>query len=185
MYKIFVFLIIFLIQYVHASEIGNETGLEIPRFVSLKSDDSNLRVGPSINYPIIINYNVKNYPIMVVDEYDEWRKIIDFRENTGWLHKSLIKGERFGLIVIEQNKSVNIFNTIYGKIIGEIGNNNVVKIEKCKINWCLIKKNEHAGWISKNNLWGVKQKETFNISFFQLFIDFFWKSLNTVNNLIG
>ena len=118
--------------------------------------------------------NLENQKKYIISLFDEKGKL---------LFKDLIKNlvSRFEIILtflavldLIKEKVCSVFqNTIYGKIIGEIKNNNVVKIEKCKIDWCLIKKNEHAGWISKNHLWGVKQKETFNISFFQLFIDFF------------
>ena len=60
------------------SNIGIETGFELPRYVSLKSNESNLRVGPSKNYPISIKYVISNFPIQIIDEYKDWRKIIDF-----------------------------------------------------------------------------------------------------------
>ena len=77
--------IIFFHQVCHAN-IGNETGLEIPRYVSLKSDDANIRIGPSKNYPIEIKYIKKNYPLKVLDEYEEWRKVEDYNRNIGWIH---------------------------------------------------------------------------------------------------
>ena len=70
------------------AEFGKETGLEIPRYVSLKSNDANIRVGPSKNYPIVIKYTQKNYPLKILEEYDNWRKIEDFTKNIGWIHKS-------------------------------------------------------------------------------------------------
>ena len=82
------------------AETGLVTGLKIPRFVSLKSNDVNLRVGPSINYPIDIKYIQKNLPIEIIDEFDVWRKIKDHEKNIGWLHKSLIKGDRFVLTAV-------------------------------------------------------------------------------------
>ena len=67
------------------ADIGKETGLEIPRYVSLKSDDANIRVGPNMNYPITIKYIKKNYPLKVLEEYEEWRKVEDFDKNIGWI----------------------------------------------------------------------------------------------------
>ena len=73
------------------AKTGSITGLEIPRFVSLKSNDVNLRVGPSINYPIRLKYISQNLPVEIIDEFDVWRKTRDHEGNIGWLHKSLIK----------------------------------------------------------------------------------------------
>ena len=72
---------------------GSVTGLDIPRFVSLKSDDANIRVGPSVNYPIKLKYVFQNLPLEIIDEFDVWRKSKDHEGNIGWIHKSLIKGD--------------------------------------------------------------------------------------------
>ena len=94
---------------------GPVTNLELPRFVSLKSDDVNLRVGPSMNYPIELKYTQNNLPIEVIDEYDVWRKVKDHENNIGWLHKSLIQGERFVLTVNKDQVIKNIYKILIYK----------------------------------------------------------------------
>ena len=165
------------------AEIGKETGLEIPRFVSLKSNDVNIRVGPSLNYPIVIKYIIKNYPLIVLEEYEEWRKIEDFKKNIGWVHKSLITGTRTGIVLSKENKNIELLNTLDGNIIGEIGNGNIVYLEKCKIDWCLVSAKNFKGWINKKNIWGIKQNEIIKINFFQKFEDLYWKSFNFLNKI--
>ena len=167
-----------------AKDFGKETGLDIPRYVSLKSNDANIRVGPSINYPIVLKYVKENYPVMIVEEYQDWRKIIDFRNNTGWIHKSLIKGNRFGIIISNQKNFIIVFNTIAGKKIGEIENGNIIELRKCKLNWCLISKYNKSGWIKKKYLWGVKKDEKFNINFLQSLYDFYYQSINLIDKYL-
>ena len=174
--------IIFFTQNTYA-DIGKETGLEIPRYVSLKSNDANIRVGPSKNYPIKIKYIKKNYPLKVVEEYDEWRKVEDFKKNIGWIHKSLISGTRTGIILSNDNKTIRLLNTLDGNVIGEIGEGNIVYLEKCKIDWCLIVAENLKGWMDKKYIWGVKKKEIINISFLQIFQDVYWKSINSLNKI--
>ena len=174
--------IIFFSQVSNAN-IGKETGLEIPRYVSLKSDDANIRVGPSKNYPIEIKYIKKNYPLKVLDEYEEWRKVEDFNRNIGWIHKSLISGIRTGIVLSNDNKNIKLLNTLDGNIIGEIGNGNIVFLEKCKIDWCLVSLDDYEGWMNKNYIWGVKEKEIIKISIFQRFEDLYWKSFNYLNKI--
>ncbi len=165
------------------SDIGKETGLEIPRYVSLKSNDANMRVGPSQNYPIAIKYIQKNYPLKVLEEYEDWRKVEDFKKNTGWIHKSLISGIRTGIILSNDNNTIKLLNTLNGNIIGEIGKGNIVFIEKCKIEWCLVSSGNYKGWIDKKYIWGVKEKEIIKINFFQRFEDLYWMSINYLNTL--
>ena len=76
-----------------------------------------------------------------------------------------------------------MLNTLKGEIIGEIGKGNIVYLEKCKIDWCLVSSGNYKGWINKKYLWGVKEKEEINISFFQRFKDFYWKSVNSLNKI--
>ncbi len=160
------------------AEIGLETGLDIPRYISLKSNDTNIRIGPSTNYPIVLKFIKKNYPLKIIDEYKEWRKIEDFNMNTGWVHKSLISGTRTGIIISNENKNIGLFNTINGIEIGSIGIGNIVYLEKCKIDWCFISLANYRGWINKKSIWGVKKEEIYKISFFQIFEDLYWQSFN-------
>ena len=165
------------------ADIGKETGLEIPRYVSLKSNDANIRVGPSMNYPIEIKYITKNYPLKIIEEYEEWRKVEDFKQNSGWIHKSLITGTRTGIILSSDNKTIKLLNTLDGNVIGEIGKGNIVFLEKCKIDWCLVSSGNYKGWIDKKYIWGVKEKEIIKISFLQKFEDLYWKSVNSLNKI--
>ena len=181
-----ILLIIFIISLnnISIANVGNETGLEIPRFISLKSDNTNIRIGPSKNYPIVIKFIQKNYPLKVIDEYDEWRKVKDFKNNTGWVHKSLISGKRSGLILSNNNQAIKALNTINGKVIGLIGEGNIVSINKCDIDWCFVSFMSYKGWVNKKNIWGVKQNETYKIGFFQSIEHLYWKSINSIIDII-
>ncbi len=158
---------------------GTVTNLELPRFVSLKSNDVNLRVGPSINYPIELKYIKNNLPVEVIDEFDVWRKIKDHKDNIGWLHKSLIKGNRFILIINSKENNKNIYNRPNGKIIGLIGDNNILRLEKCLIGWCYISNNNIKGWLSKDSIYGVYKNEIYNLPIYQSVIDRYWKILDS------
>jgi SH3-like domain-containing protein len=158
---------------------GPVTSLEIPRFVSLKSNDVNLRVGPSINYPIKLKYIQKNYPIEIIDEFDVWRKARDHEGNIGWLHRSLIKGDRFVLSGIKIKRDINLHKRPNGKITGLIKKNNILDLNSCILNWCKVSQNNISGWLLKKNIWGVYETEIYNIKFYQPFINQYWKILNS------
>ena len=183
--KIIILVLFLFISLNNYAKTGSVTGFDLPRFVSLKSNDANIRVGPSKNYPITIKYIVKNFPLMIIEEHSNWRKIIDFEKNIGWIHKSLIKGERYGIIISEENNIIKVYNTLNGKIIGKITKGNIVSIEKCKIQWCLVSVNKNKGWVNKRNIWGVKDKEIYKIGRSQIFIDYFIKYSNLVSNYLS
>ena len=183
MQVIIAFISIIIFSQICNAKTGKETGLEIPRYISLKSNDANIRVGPSKNYPIEIKYIKKNYPLKILEEYEDWRKVEDFQKNFGWIHKSLISGTRTGIVLSNDNKTKRLLNTLNGNVIGEIGKGNIVFLKKCKIDMCLVSFGDYRGWIDKKNIWGIKEKEIFNISFFQRFEDLYWKSVNSLNKI--
>ena len=159
----------------HSNEIGQITGYKIPRFVSLKSEEVNLRIGSSTNYPIILKYMAKNMPIEITDEYERWRKIKDINGNEGWIRKDLLKGDRFVIIIKDNKNKIYMYSKPNGVQIGEIGELNIARIKVCLEKWCKIKFDNHKGWINKNNLWGIYENETINVPFYQPLINLIWK----------
>ena len=100
---------------------------------------------------------------------------MDFENNQGWMHKSLLQGDRYGIINTSHDQPAQIYNKPKGNVIGTIGKKNIVKIEKCLKDWCNIKYNQYKGWIIKLNLWGIYEEEIFNVPFYQPIVNQFWK----------
>jgi len=161
------------------AKIGSVTGLEIPRFVSLKSSDVNIRVGPSINYPIKLKYVFKNLPLEIIDEFDVWRKSKDHEGNIGWVHKSLIKGDRYILTGYQINQDIQLFSRPNGKVKGLIKNNNILELKSCVLYWCKVSSGPLSGWVLKKNIWGVYENEIYKTKFYQPLINQYWKILNS------
>ena len=173
--SLFLFLLMIITNYSIAENLGQSTGYKLPRFVSTKSDESNLRVGANLDYPILLTYKVKSFPLKIIDEYEIWRKVIDIDGNQGWMHKSLLQSNRYGIIKTAHEQGVQVYNKPEGVMVGKIGNRNIVKINKCFNLWCHISLNNHQGWINKINIWGVDNNENFNMPFYQFIINLYWK----------
>jgi len=123
-------------------------------FRTLRNDKVNLRQGPSFNYPIKIFYKKKFLPVLIQDRSDNFRKIRDHENNTGWVHVSQLSKKKAAIII---NDSSILFNgsTIYSNPIAILKKGRLVKINKCKNNWCKIKTGEFKGWVKKESLWGL------------------------------
>ena len=123
-------------------------------FRTLRNDKVNLRQGPSFDYPIKIFYKKKFLPVLIQDRSDNFRKIRDHENNTGWVHVSQLSKKKAAIII---NDSSILFNgsTIYSNPIAILKKGRLVKINKCKNNWCKIKTGEFKGWVKKENLWGL------------------------------
>ena len=123
-------------------------------FRTLRNDKVNLRQGPSFDYPIKIFYKKKFLPVLIQDHSDNFRKIRDHENNTGWVHISQLSKKK-AAIVIDDNSILFNDSTIYSNPVAILKKGRLVKINKCKDNWCKIKTDEFKGWVKKENLWGL------------------------------
>ena len=122
-------------------------------FSTLKYNNVNLRQGPSKNYPVKIFYKKKYLPVLVLDSSDNFRKIKDHENNTGWIHVSQLSKRKAALIL---NDKVIMFNnsTIFSKPLVVLEKGRLCLISKCKDDWCKIKVDKYSGWVKNKNLWG-------------------------------
>ena len=121
-------------------------------YLILKNNKVNVRYGPGFDYPIKFIYKKKNLPIRVIDKKENFRRIIDFKNNSGWIHTSqLKKGEAFILL---EDQILFTKPTKYSKPILKISKGRLLLVKKCKAKWCKIKTEKYIGWLKTNNVWG-------------------------------
>ena len=122
-------------------------------FLTLRFNNVNLRQGPSFDYPVKIFYKKKYLPVLVQDTYDNFRKIKDHENNTGWIHRSQLSKKKVALTL--DDKVVMFKNsTIFSKPLVVLEKGRLCLISKCKGDWCKIKVEEYSGWVKKQMLWG-------------------------------
>ena len=139
------FIFLFSFQNVHSND---------EYFRTLRNDKVNLRQGPSFDYPIKIFYKKKFLPVLIQERSDNFRKIRDHENNTGWVHISQLSKKK-AAIVIDDNSILFNDSTIYSNPVAILKKGRLVKINKCKDNWCKIKTDEFKGWVKKESLWGL------------------------------
>ena len=141
--KIFIiFLILLFSSTVYASDI----------FLSLKKNKVNVRYGPSFNSPVKFIYKKINLPIKLIDKKENWRRIIDLKNNSGWIHQSQLK--KVNSIIPLEDKVLFKKASNFSKPMALIKKGRVLIIQKCEINWCKIKSEKFKGWVKTDNVWG-------------------------------
>ena len=121
-------------------------------FVMLKNNKVNVRYGPSFDHPIKYVYLKKNLPIKVIDKKENFRRIIDHKHNSGWIHTSQLK--KSTSVILIQNQLLFTNPTKFSKPIAIVEKGKLVLLKKCKSNWCKIKNNSYSGWMLFENYWG-------------------------------
>jgi len=152
---------------VQASEgqTGRETGLRVPRYVSLKSDRVNLRQGPAKEHKTLWVYQRAGLPVEITAEFEMWRRIRDADGDEGWVLHSLLSGRRTAIIapwakdaMIELRGSPSENATITARIEPRV----VATLRRCDQKWCRISGKGFDGFIPQNKLWGVYPDESLN-----------------------
>jgi len=143
-----------------SAETGpNASGQPIPRFVSLNSDEVNVRSGPGVRYPIQWIYQRKNMPMQVIAEYDTWRKVRDWEGTEGWVHRAMLSGRR-GAIVIAEETTLRQDPNLASPAVARLMSGVVGLIDKCGASWCHLETHGVEGWIPRDTVWGLFKDES-------------------------
>ena len=121
-------------------------------FLSLKKSKVNVRYGPSFESPIKFVYKKINLPIKQIDKKENWRRIIDLKNNSGWIHWSQLKP--INSIIPLEDKILFKNPTTFSQPLAKIQKGRVLVIQKCNLNWCKVKSQKFKGWVKINNIWG-------------------------------
>ena len=121
-------------------------------FLSLKKNKVNVRYGPGFESPIKFFYKKINLPIKQIDKKGNWRRIIDLKNNSGWIHRSQLK--TINSIIPIKDKILFKKPSVFSKPLAKIQKGRVLLLEKCENEWCKVKSDKFKGWIKKSYVWG-------------------------------
>ena len=143
----------FYILFIAFSFINILSANENSYYLILKNNEVNVRYGPGFDYPIKYVYKKKNLPVKVIDKKENFRKIIDFKKNSGWIHTSQLKKDKSFILLEDQI----LFSkpTKHSKPLFKIAKGRLLIVKKCKKNWCRVKTENFLGWIKTNEIWGL------------------------------
>ena len=144
-----------------AKTVIRGSGLPVPRFVSLKSDVVNMRVGPGHEYPLQWVYLRKNLPLKVISEFDVWRKVVDHEGETGWVHGQLVSLKRYSVIT-SSNAKLRADHSQQASVIAVAEAGVLMEIQYCDGQWCRLGTENTKGWLERHQFWGVLPNEELN-----------------------
>jgi|TARA_B110000444_G_C18403603_1_gene394777 SH3-like domain-containing protein len=143
--KITIYLLIFLISSIQLL-IAEE------KFLSLKKNKVNVRYGPGFDSKIKYIYKKINLPVKQIDKKENFRRIIDLKNNSGWIHISQLK--KANSIIILEDKILFKKPSNFSKPIARLEKGRLLVIKNCYDNWCNIITSDYIGWVKSNNIWG-------------------------------
>jgi SH3-like domain-containing protein len=140
------------------SAIAAEKSLPVPRFVTLKSDQVNLRTGPGDRYPIDWVLTRKDMPVEIVAEFEHWRKIRDIEGTEGWVHQRMLLGRR-AVIIKGGVRALYRDADPASAVVARVEPGVIARLQECRGPWCRIEVQTIAGWLHRDEVWGVYPDE--------------------------
>ncbi|MEQ8508103.1 MAG: SH3 domain-containing protein [Rhodospirillaceae bacterium] len=140
---------------------GRVSSLPIPRFVSLRTEPINMRTGPGVRYPVTWVYQRRNLPVEVTDEFDTWRRVRDPDGAEGWVHQSMLSGQRTGYVTA-LDSTLFKGSAPSSAVVAKISPGVVIVVDRCpkQIDLCLVDAKGTKGWLSRAAFWGLYENET-------------------------
>ena len=132
--------------------IFNSFSEERKTFLMLKNNKVNVRYGPSFDYPIKYIYKKIKLPVQLIDKKENFRRVIDHKKNTGWIHISQLRKSKS--LITTSKKILFKDPSKYSKPLAKIEKGRLLMVKKCMKNWCNIETDKFSGWIDKGNIWG-------------------------------
>ena len=142
MWKIII-ISLFFTTFLYASEV---------RFLMLKNDKVNVRYGPGFKYPIKFIYKKKFLPVKIIDNKENFRRIIDHKNNSGWIHVSQLK--KVNSLIVSEDTILFSRASKFSKPLAKLEKGKLLIVKKCQENWCKVSDENYLGWINTNNAWG-------------------------------
>ncbi len=139
--------------------VGSVTGLPVPRFVTIQSDEVNVRTGPGIRYPVDWVYVRASLPVEVIGEFDNWRKIRDEEGTEGWVHRSMLSGRR-SVIVTGEVRPMRRSPDRSAPVVAHMEPGVLASLDVCREAWCEIEVSGLTGWVEAGHVWGADPVST-------------------------
>lgn len=140
------------------SASAQSTGLPLPRFVSLASDEINVRTGPGQMHPIRWVFARRGVPVQIVEEAQDWRRIVDHEGETGWIHASLLSSRRT-VLVTDETRALRRTPRHDARIVAMVEPLVIGNLLNCERNWCLIEVEGRRGWLERGQFYGALETE--------------------------
>ena len=134
------------------------SGLPVPRYVTLKFNEVNMRAGPGREYPVLWRYSKTGLPLLVEAEFGVWRKVVDHEGTTGWMRGSVLSLRRMALVT-DGSAKIYARASEQSNVIAIAERNALLELQACPSAMCKVAKDSIRGWMKRSALWGVLATE--------------------------
>jgi SH3-like domain-containing protein len=142
-------------------DVGTVTGLHLPRYASLKTDEVNMRTGPGSRYPVTWTYKRRELPVRIEREFDVWRLVEDMDGIKGWVHQATLTGRRTFVITGSDPRTLRADKSDSSTAVAILKPGVVGRIKSCDASaaWCAVQVGDYRGYLARADFWGTDAGE--------------------------
>ena len=142
-------------------DVGTNSGLHLPRYAALKTDDANMRSGPGERYPVIWQYQRRDLPVKIEREFDVWRLVEDMDGIKGWLHQATLTGRRTFVVTGTDDRTVRAEASETAEPVAVLKPGVIGRLRACDATaaWCQVQVGDYRGWLKRDEFWGIDTGE--------------------------
>jgi SH3-like domain-containing protein len=143
------------------ADVGTNTGLKLPRYAALKTDDANMRSGPGERYPVIWQYHRHDLPVRIEREFDVWRLVEDMDGTRGWVHQATLTGRRSFVVIGADDRTLRAEGSDAAEAVAVLKPGVIGRLKSCDAaaSWCQVQVGDYRGWLKRGDFWGVDPNE--------------------------
>ncbi len=143
---------------------GSNTGLPLPRWSALRTEEVNLRTGPGTRYPIDWVYKRRDLPVKVEREFDVWRLVALPDGTRGWVSGATLVTHRTfsvtGAAAVPE-RAMRAAASEDAAVVARLKPGVIGRIRACDAGaaWCQVQVGEYRGWLRRDAFWGTDAGE--------------------------
>ncbi len=143
---------------------GSNTGLPLPRWSALRTEEVNLRTGPGTRYPIDWVYKRRDLPVKVEREFDVWRLVALPDGTRGWVSgATLVTHRTFSVVdaAAVPERAMRAAASEDAAVVARLKPGVIGRIRACDAGaaWCQVQVGEYRGWLRRDAFWGTDPGE--------------------------
>jgi SH3-like domain-containing protein len=145
-----------------SDNVGPQSGLPMPRFVSLKADRVNVRAGPTREHEVTWVYTHAGLPVEITAEYGNWRRIRDWEGSEGWVYHSLLSGRRTAMVTPKDKEDLVPLHEApraQSPVTARLEAGVRATLKRCNGTWCQLAGGQFEGWVEQYRIWGAYPSE--------------------------
>ncbi len=133
--------------------ISTSINISAAEYVQVVKDGVNVRTGPSTSDPVYMEL-FEGYPLQVIEKKDDWIKVRDFENDSGWIYSPLTEKANTVIVSAESRANMRSGPGTSNAVVATLERGVVLNVIERQSEWVKVRHlSGTEGWIYAPLLW--------------------------------